>query len=314
MLRLNVRLIRSPTFSSVFGTSCFQIADRTTGLLGPWSGFFNWFGQAGLRYHLLMVGPRDIADKPSLHDKGKLRSCGLGCLLSGAILFLFLLVFGAGLGLPYTYWLQIAEVQAFDGEDGVVLFVEVERAMRFGGFLQEGPINKAMQLLRIDVSKDGQVSQIPLKFDEDTTFNTNIAPIIRLPDHFYLVQQPSMGRPSCQLHRVDGDRIEPLSLEESRTILQAIGLRCGESRTLDDFEEFDLISKRSGWERLNRSSYMFEHDSPVVSNRHKLRLLFIKEDQFQAIVTESFSGPNHWSQAIVRVNTRRWKSYKSPMH
>ena len=259
-----------------------------------------------------MVGLTDMAGKPSLHDKGKLRSCGLGCLLSGAIFFLFLLIFGAGLGLPYTYWLQIAEVQAFDGEDGVVLFIEVERATRYGGFLQEGPINRAMQLLRIDVSRDGQISQVPLKFDEGTTFNTNIAPIIKLQDHFYLVEQPSMGRPSCQLHRVVGDRIETLSFEESGRILQAIGLQCGGSRRLDDFEEFDLISKRRGWARLNRSSYMFKYDAPVVSNRHKLRLLFVEGDQSQAIVAESFSGPNHWSKPLVRVNTRRWKSYQSP--
>jgi hypothetical protein len=251
---------------------------------------------------------------PSLHAKGKLRSCGSGCLLSGAILILFLLVFGAGVGLPYTYWLQIAGSQVFEGENGVVLFVEVERTMRYGGFMQEAPIRKTMQLLRIDVSRDGQVSQIPLKFDEGTTFHTNIAPIVRLPDHFYLVQQPSMGRPSCQLHRVTGDHIEPLSFEESGRMLQAIGLQCGGSRSLDDFEEFDIISKRNGWERLNRSSYMFAYDAPIVSRRHKLRLLFVEEDQSRAIVAESFSGPDHWSKPLVNVNTKHWKSYQSPMH
>ncbi|GAC1467998.1 MAG: hypothetical protein NVSMB9_10190 [Isosphaeraceae bacterium] len=243
-----------------------------------------------------------------------MRSCGLGCLLTGAIFFLILLVFGAGLGLPYTYWFEISEVQAFDGEDGVVLFVEVERTMRYGGFLQEAPIDKTMQLLRIDVSRDGQVINTSLKFDEHTTFNTNIAPIIRLPDHFYLVQQPSMGRPSCQLYRVVGDRIESLSLEESGRVLQAIELQCGGSRELDNFEAFDLISKRSGWQRLNRSSYMFNSDAPVVSHRHKLRLLYVEEGQSQAIVADSFSGPNHWSKTLVEVNTRRWKSYQSPMH
>ena len=261
-----------------------------------------------------MVGPRDTSGKPSLHDKGKVRSCGLGCLLAGAISFLFLLVFGAGLGLPYTYWLRIAQVQAFEGEDGVVLFVEVERAMRYGGFLQEAPLNKAMQLLRIDVSRDGRVSQVPLRFHEGTTFNTNIAPIIRLPDHFYLVQEPSMGRPSCQLHRVLGDRIESLTFDESGRILQSIGLRCGETRSIDDFEAFDRISRRNGWQRLNGSSYSFRFESPVVSHRHKLRLLFVEEGLSQSIVADSFSGPNHWSKTLVSVDTRRWKSYRSPMH
>ena len=58
---------------------------------------------------------------------------------------------------------------------------------------------------------------------------------------------------------------------------------------------------------------MFKHDAPVVSNRHKLRLLFVEGDQSQAIVAESFAGPNHWSKPLVRVSTRRWKSYQSPM-
>ena len=179
--------------------------------------------------------------------------------------------------------------------------------------MQEAPIRKTMQLLRIEVSGDGQVRQTPLEFQGYTTFNTNIAPIIWLPDHFYLVQQPSMGRPSCQLHRVLKDRIDPLSFEESGRILQAIGLQCGGSRRLDGLGDFDIISKRSGWERLNRSSYMFAYDAPVVSHRHKLRLLFAEDDQSQAIVAESFSGPNHWSKTLVRVSTKRWKSYQSPL-
>ncbi len=232
----------------------------------------------------------------------------------GAVLFLFLLIFGAGLGLPYTYWLEIDQVQAFEGDDGVVLFVEVDRTMRYGGFLQEAPIDKTMQLLRVDVSRDGQASQVPLKFNDDATFNTNIAPIIKLSDHFYLVQQPSMGRPSCQVHQVLGDRIESLSFGESDKILRSIGLPCGQSRGLDDFSEFDTISQRSGWTRLNGSSYGFRYGrDPIVSARHKLRLRFVDDGVSEAIVAESFDGPNHWSKPLVRVNTSRWKSYRSPM-
>lgn len=259
-----------------------------------------------------MVGPERIVGKPSLHSNVKRGSCRRGCLLTGAIFFL-LLVFGFGLGLRNTYWLGISQVQVFDSEDGVTLFVEVDRTMRRGGFLREVPIRKTMQLLRIDVSGDGKVIQTPLKFDKRTTFNTNIAPIIRLPNHFYLVEQPSRGRPSCQLHRVLGDRIEPLSFAESGRMIQAIGLRNGGSQTLDDFGEFDRISERSGWQRLNQSSYMFKYDAPIESHRHKLRLLFVEEDQVQAIVADSFSGPIHWSKSLVRVNTGRWKSYQSSM-
>src|SRR4051794_19970991 len=123
-----------------------------------------------------MAGSGNIVGEPSRPRKGNSRSCVMGCLLPTGICFLLLMGFGSGLGLPYTYWLQISEVQAFDGEDGVVLFVEVERTMRYGGFLQNAPINKTMQLLRVDVSRDGQVSQVSLKFNDNTTFNTNIAP------------------------------------------------------------------------------------------------------------------------------------------
>jgi hypothetical protein len=241
-----------------------------------------------------------------------LRSCAVGCLLSAAILFCLLLVFGFGLGLPYTYWLQISEVQAFDGADGVVLFVEVERTMRHGGLIQEPPIEKKMQLLRIEVSADGQVEQAPLKFARDITINTNIAPIIKLPDDFYLVQQPSMGRPSCQLHRVIGDRIESLSFDESSRILQSIGLKCGGSRRIDDFEDFDRISRRNGWQRLNGSSYTFNRN-PIMSHRHKLKVHFVEDGQSEAILADSFAGPHHWSKPLVTVSTRRWKSYRSPM-
>jgi hypothetical protein len=221
---------------------------------------------------------------------------------------LFLLVFGAGLRGTNLNWLEVSDVQVFEGDGGVVLFVEIERTKQHGGFPRTAPIESTIQLLRIEVSKDGRSSLTPLKFGERTTFNTTISPIIKLPDHFYLVEEPSMGRPSCQLHRVAGDCIESLSFDESGSLLQAIGLRCGGSRGLDDFAVFDRISERNGWRRLNHSSSMFKYDSPVVSHRHKLRLSLAEEGQSQAIVADSFTGPSHWSKILVTVNTRRWKS------
>src|SRR5262245_35220906 len=94
-----------------------HVAVRTMGLLGPWRMPFERSAASGAErcYNRLMLEAWYTAGKPSLHDKGRVRSCG-GCLLVGAILFSCLLVFGFGLGLPYTYWLQIAEVQAFEGE------------------------------------------------------------------------------------------------------------------------------------------------------------------------------------------------------
>src|SRR5262249_7479555 len=84
---------------------------------------------AGRCYNRLMHEPWDTAGKPSHYDKGRLRSCGGGCLLAGAILFLFLLVFGFGLGLPYTYWLPIAEVQTIPGQERLGLVIGAERTI-----------------------------------------------------------------------------------------------------------------------------------------------------------------------------------------
>lgn len=242
-----------------------------------------------------------------------MRSRGLGCFLAGAFFIAFLLVFGAGLGRPYTYWLEISDVQVFDGETSVVLFVEIERRMRYPGFLQEGSIRKPAQLLRIEVSQGREVTRIPLKFEGCPTFNTNIAPIIKLDDHFYLVEGPSRGRPSRQLHRVVGDHIETLSFEESGKLLQTAGFQYGRSRGLDNFEEYDRISNRNGWQRLNGSSYGFKHDTPIESHRHRLRLLYTEDERSQSLVADSIYWPNYWSNTLYRVNTMRWRSHQLPL-
>src|SRR4051794_5912528 len=107
----------------------------------------------------------------------KLASCASGCLLTGFALFGVFLIFGAGLGSPYTYWLIISDVQIFEGPSSVVLFVEVERTMRYPGFLQEAPIRRPVRLDRVHVALDGGVERSNLKFQGEPTFNTNVAPI-----------------------------------------------------------------------------------------------------------------------------------------
>ena len=57
-------------------------------------------------------------------------------LMAGLSLFMSWLIFGFGLGLPYTYWIRISHLQAFEGPEGVTVFIEGERAMRYPGFLQ----------------------------------------------------------------------------------------------------------------------------------------------------------------------------------
>ncbi len=229
---------------------------------------------------------------------------GLGLIVS-------LLIFGAGLGLPYTYWLHMSDLQVFEGSEGVTLFIGVERTMRYPGFLQEAPIRKPVTLYRIDVSGDGEVKSQPLMFSGWKTFNTNISPILRLQNAFYLVEGQSMGRPYCQLHEVKSERIESLTREESDTILRSVGLRCGS----DDFQQLDEVTQRNGWRRLNRESYSIGLGfmEPILSKRHGLRLRFVEDGQLQQIVAESLSGTNRWAKSLVSVSTMPWKSYESPL-
>lgn len=248
--------------------------------------------------------PRQKPASPGRKVMGYRLMVGLGLLVS-------LLIFGAGLGLPYTYWLHMSDLQVFEGTEGVTLFIEVERTMRYPGFLQEAPIRTPVSLYRIDVSGDGMIKRQPLKFSGRRTFNTNISPILRLQNAFYLVEGPSMGRPYCQLHVLKAERIESLTLEESDTILRSVGLRCGS----DDFKEFDEVTQRNGWRRLNRESYGIGlgYMEPIVSKRHGVRLRFVEDGQLQEIVAESLSGTGRWAKSLVSVSTMPWKSYESPL-
>src|SRR4051794_35008853 len=87
-------------------------------------------------------------------------SCGLGCLLVSAVLGGILLIFGVGYGLalPSTNWYEITQVQAFEGDAGVVLFVEVDWWRQNGGAFSRPPSYLPVELIRVDVSPDGRVN------------------------------------------------------------------------------------------------------------------------------------------------------------
>lgn len=244
------------------------------------------------------------------HASGRRERVLTGVIVS--FLVAIFLVFAVGLGVPSTYWLQVGEMQVFEGPEGVVLFVEVDRTVRLPGFVRSVPVRKKpLQLLRIDVSRTGQVTRNTLRFNNWTTFNTNIAPIVRLEDDFYLVQEPSLGHPDCQLHRVNGKDIVPLSLAESRALLRSVQLICG-PLGLGELARLDTVSNANGWWRLNGASYAFRRDPEgYTSRRHKLRIRFTEADLTESVVAESLAENNHWITPAVAVITRRWKSYRS---
>lgn len=262
-----------------------------------------------------MTDARDAIGGQRTSENGRDASdCRERVIAGGVTLLLFGLIsaFGVGLGVPNTYWLQVGEMQAFEGPEGVVLFVEVDRTVRLPGSLRSAPVRKRpLQLLRIDVSPTGQVTRNTLRFNNWTTFNMNIAPIVRLEDDFYLVQEPSVGHPDCLLHRVHGKDVVPLSLAESRALLVSARLICG-SLELGELAPLDRVSSANGWWRLNGASDSFRRDPEgYTSERHKLRIRFTEADLTESIVAESLSENDRWITPAVTVITRRWKSYRS---
>jgi hypothetical protein len=251
---------------------------------------------------------------PRATRRGCLRRCLLCCV---AVLF-FLLVGVGGIGLPYTYWHRLGDGQVFEGPDRVVLFVEVERGMlRPGLFPATYPYNFAAAFLRIDVFPDGRVERSTLRFDGDlhVTFNTNLFSVVRLADGFYLVTMfEETMRPA---YRLALDRIEELAPEDAS---QAVGqdvLQVGKLHF--ELSNVDAISLRRGWRRLNHvhgRSNLARGSDPVNSTRQGMRLRHVdggvREDSPESIVAESLSPTEHWTQTVINVDTRRWKSYKNP--
>jgi hypothetical protein len=173
-------------------------------------------------------------------------------------------------------------------------------------------VHEPFRLLQVEIAPDGKITEISLRPEERTTFNTNIAPAIRLTDAFYLVQGPSLGRPFYQLQKVDGDWIKSIPPGESGAILRSIGYTGG--RGIDEFAELDRVSRRNGWRRLNGPSYRFRRLSDSVGpDRHRLRLRFVEEHAREAIVAESFAKENRWVKSPLAVDTRQWWSYRRPM-
>jgi hypothetical protein len=241
----------------------------------------------------------------------------LGCLLSTFVIVFLLFIFGVGVGLPNTYWHRLGNVQVFEGPDRVVLFVEAQRAMRWPGFLREGPHNFAAAFLRIDVFPDGRVERTALQSELNghITFNTYLYVAVRLADGFYLVEDSSSAQ--GPVYGLRPGQIDRLSPEE---IIQARGedvLR--PSANMFTMSELDAVSAKRGWLRLNHEQgsgpYLLS-GIPIESTRHGVRLRHAggwrDVDAPESIVAESISSTNRWSRTLIEIDTRRWKSYRPP--
>jgi hypothetical protein len=256
----------------------------------------------------------DHGERPSRPSTG--RGCLPGCLLSGFVAVVILIVAANGVGFPKTYWHHIGDVQAFEGPDRVVVFVEVERAMKWPGLLSRPPHNFAAGFLRIDVFPDGRVERTVLYSDLEghITLNTNLYAVAHLADGFYLLEKPSYApRPA---YRLGPDQVERLSREEATKAAGDETFLAGAH--MFDLSKIDAISSRRGWRRLNRDHgggpYLLIAD-PIDSTSHGMRLRHSgrwMEDGPETIVAESLSSTDRWTRTLIKVDMRRWESYQHP--
>lgn len=255
---------------------------------------------------------------PASGGKGRGCGCSLGCLLSGLVAVTLFLIFGAGVRSPNIYWHHLGDVQAFEGPDRIVLFVEVERAMKWPGLIGRVPHNFAAGFLRIDIFPDGRVERAHLQSDlkGHITLNPSLYAVAHLADGFYLIDEPAFAPKPA--YRFGPDRIDPLSSEEA---IRAAGEDVLPTRDhFYDFSGLDAISAKRGWQRLQRKSNDWQYPDPVgliTSTRHGVKLWQIgkswgQHDAPQSIIAESLSPTNRWAHTLLELDTRPWKSHKAP--
>jgi hypothetical protein len=199
-------------------------------------------------------------------------------------------------------------MQVFDVADGVTIFVATDLVTYRPGFLISARfINWPIHLDRIDVGPDGTVKRLTLKPPAGKSYLLYIDPVVKFRDDLYLLEPPHLGHPLPQLHRIRGDRIEPLSVEESEPVLRSMGYTGGGDR------ETDRITEHFGWRLLDRSRLTLRLPrEQVISHRHHLRLRFVVGDSAESLIAESFDEGARWFVPLLTVGTRPWKSYGGP--
>src|SRR5262249_22597102 len=136
-----------------------------------------------------------------------------------------------------------------------------------------------IRLDRIDVGRDGAVRRLTLKHPAGERYLLSLDPVVKFRDHLYLLQTPSRGHSLPRLHRLREDRVEPISAEESQSILRSMGYTGGGDR------ETDRITEQFGWRLLDRSRLSLRRPrEQVISDRHDLRLRFAVGDTWESLV------------------------------
>lgn len=246
----------------------------------------------------------DALHEPSPTPAGK--GCRPGCLMTAFIAWVVWAVVGTGAGQRYTYWHRIGNLQVFEGPDSVILFVEVQLATRRPGLIQSPPVvDEPSRLLQIEVAPDGAAKTTVLKSDDFTTFNMNVAPIIRLADAFYVVDYPEGS-----LRKIHDGRVEPLDWAESQAVLRATGLHDIGWRD----ESLDRVSERNGWRRLNEwDTSRPDSSQPIESQVHPMRIWCVEDESGASgmIWAESAAKESPWVATLLTVDTKRWRSYKA---
>jgi hypothetical protein len=230
-----------------------------------------------------------------------------GCL-AACIGLVIILVAGVGVGQPSEYRYRIGSMQVFEGADGVTIFVATDLVTYRPGFLISANfINLPVCLDRIDVRRDGTVKRLTLKPAVGKSYVLHIDPVVKFRDDLYLLESPHLGHPLPQLHRIRGDRIEPLSVEESEPVLRSMGYTGGGDR------ETDRITEHFGWRLLDRSRLTLTLPrEQVIAHSHHLRLRFVVGDSAETFIAESFDEGASWSVPLLTLGTRPWKSYSGP--
>ena len=242
------------------------------------------------------------------HKSGAAGSRRVAGCLAGFIALVASVVVFAGVGRPNGYRYRIGSMQVFESSDGVTALVETDLVTYRPGLIRSPAVVwEPIRLYRIDVGRDGTVSRIALKSPAGKSYLLYIEPVVKFRDDLYLLEPPHLGHPLPQLHRIRGNRLEPISAEESGPILRSMGYTGGGDR------ETDRITEQSGWRLLDRSRLTLRLPrEQVISHRHHLRLRFVVGDTAESLTAESFGKEARWFVPLLTVKTQYWQSYGWP--
>ena len=107
--------------------------------------------------------------------------------------------------------------------------------------------------------------------------------------------------------------MEPATKADREALTRLVGGKSLDRVRPLDWDEppsrFDESLKKSGWRRLDSSSWGYLPD--VESTDNQLTLRTERTDAAATIVAESTSADRPWKRTLLKVDTRPWLSYKN---